>query len=445
MRHRNYVLGEGDMAQSLDDRLLKDLARLCSAFREGDYDANPDDTGVFARLAPLTAHGLNTGVRSLLDMFPHAAFTKGMDALAVRKIPEPPQALFYCFVELFLAQPISPVDKSFFGSAPAFIVFKEGLDTLLGKGLVIAVTVNSPDESKARKDRYILSPHACARLFRGRDDLVSASVAVQFGTVVPWTGIRDKELLFPDDLRDNLRLISKAVSRDCFETVRQNLQRNGLRNGLTFLLSGPPGTGKTEFVRQLARSERRNIFLVDAAKMDGSYFGEKPRNLRDLFLFSRYMSAIMVDEPILFIDEADSLLGRRVEATKSSDREENLSSNIILEELNAFSGILFAATNNYSGLDPAMIRRFLFRTEFPVPAPAVQARIWRSKLPFLTDDEAADLAGRFSLSGGLMDNVASLCLLERIVYGKDPSYDQLLRHCESQVAGTAKATKKIGF
>lgn len=445
MRHKDYVLGVRETTQDLSDFLLKEIRRLCADFRTGDPDEELDNSGVFPVRTNFTTSGLNARIRGMLERFPDTAFAKGVDELAVSALPEAAQAVFYCFTELFLSQPISPVDVSYFESIPANFAFKAGIDILLRKGLVISVSVNNPDDSNARKDRYILSPFACSRLFRGREDLVSASVAVQFGTVLPWTGIQKKELIFSEDLQEHLRLISMAVSRDRFEAVRQGLQRNGFRSGLTFLLSGPPGTGKTEFVRQLARSERRNIFLVDAAKMDGSYFGEKPRNLRDLFLFSRYMSAIMQVEPIIFIDEADSLLGRRVEVTKSSDREENLSSNIILEELNSFSGILFAATNNLSGLDPAMLRRFLLRAVFPVPDPSVRVRIWRSKLPFLTESEAADLAGHFSLSGGLMDNVASLCLLERVVYGKDPSYDRLLRYCESQVTGTAKPTKKIGF
>jgi hypothetical protein len=36
------------------------------------------------------------------------------------------------------------------------------------------------------------------------------------------------------------------------------------------------------------------------------------------------------------------------------NKEENTSSSVILEELNTFSGILFAATNFITTIDPAM-------------------------------------------------------------------------------------------
>lgn len=444
MKNNDNYLGERETAQGLSDLLLKEITRLCADFRTGDPDEELDDTGAFPLRTNFTTTGLNSRIKGMLDRFPQTGFTKGIDTLAIRALPETSQALFYCFIGLFLSQPITPVDISFFESTPSSCAFKAGIDALLRNELVTAVTVNSPDDSKARKDRYILSPLACSRLFRGKEDLVSASAAIQFGTILQWKDIQEKKLVFSDDLLSNLQLISMAVSRDRFEAVQQELKQNGFRGGLAFLLSGPPGTGKTEFVRQLARVEHRHIFQVDAAKIDGSYFGEKPRNLRDLFLFSRYMSAIMQDEPVVFIDEADSLLGRRVEVSRSSDREENLSVNIILEEMNTFSGILFAATNNLVGLDPAMLRRFLLRAVFPVPDISLRAQIWQSKMPFLTKKEAMDVAGRFALSGGLIDNIASLCLLERILYGREPSYDQLIRHCVSQTSDL-RATPKIGF
>lgn len=147
--------------------------------------------------------------------------------------------------------------------------------------------------------------------------------------------------------------------------------------------------------------------------------------------------------PIVFVDEADGLFGRRVQVEKAVDKEENTTVNVILGELNTFTGILLAATNNITNLDPAMNRRFLLKAEFPVPDLRTLARIWQSKLPWLTPDEANTLAGRFPLSGGVIDNVVSLCLLEKIVDGKEPSLDQILRHCAEQ--GGKERANPIGF
>ena len=94
---------------------------------------------------------------------------------------------------------------------------------------------------------------------------------------------------------------------------------------------------------------------------------------------ARYASAISVQVPIIVIDEADGLLGRRGENLRASDKEENSNVHIILEELNTFSGILLASTHHITNVDPAMSRRFLVKAEFPVPDRAVLARIWRLK------------------------------------------------------------------
>lgn len=137
--------------------------------------------------------------------------------------------------------------------------------------------------------------------------------------------------------------------------------------------------------------------------------------------------------PIIFIDEADALLGRRVAVEKASDKEENTSASVILEELNTFSGILFAATNFITTIDPAMYRRFLMKIEFPVPGRDVLAKIWRAKLPRITAEDAEALAERFHLAGAVIDNVVGLCILEKIVDNRLPTLEQVIQYCEEQM------------
>ena len=80
-----------------------------------------------------------------------------------------------------------------------------------------------------------------------------------------------------------------------------------------------------------------------------------------------------------------------------------------------------------------MYRRFLMKIEFPVPGRDVLAKIWRAKLPWITAEDAEALATRFPLSGGNIDNVVGLCILEKIVDNRLPLLEQVIQYCEEQM------------
>src|SRR5207248_5393078 len=63
---------------------------------------------------------------------------------------------------------------------------------------------------------------------------------------------------------------------------------------------GPPGTGKTFFVRALSKEIGFNAVLLNLANILGGIVGESERNLKKFFTFARALAPVLI-----FIDELD--------------------------------------------------------------------------------------------------------------------------------------------
>lgn len=159
------------------------------------------------------------------------------------------------------------------------------------------------------------------------------------------------------------------------------------------LFYGAPGAGKTETVYQLARRTGRNIMRVNISEIKSSWVGESEKNIKNVFNKYRFLVERSEAAPILLFNEADAILGKRMEgAERAVDRMENSIQNIILQEIENMEGILIATTNIAGNLDKAFERRFLYKIEFERPDIQAKCAIWKSMLPELNEDEAECLA-----------------------------------------------------
>ena len=223
------------------------------------------------------------------------------------------------------------------------------------------------------------------------------------------------------------------------------MKDKGLRTGLICLFYGAPGTGKTETVYQMARRTGRKIMEADVAKLRNCYVGETEKNMRALFRDYRIACSENEKMPILLFNEADAILGTRMEgAVRSVDRMENSVQNILLQEMENFEGILIATTNLLGNLDPAFERRFLFKIRFNKPELEPRSRIWKSQFPQLSDTDALSIAGEFDFSGGQIENVVRKYTMDSILTGSEGGLDQLRQYCleESLEKNTRR---RIGF
>ncbi len=221
-----------------------------------------------------------------------------------------------------------------------------------------------------------------------------------------------------------------------------------MRKGFACLFSGAPGTGKTETAYQIARETGRNIMMVDIADTKSCWFGESEKKIKEVFNTYRYAVENSEIAPILLLNEADAVIGKRKEFNSSSraiDQTENTIQNIILQEMENLSGILIATTNLTQNMDKAFERRFLYKIEFTRPSLAARQSIWQSMIQSLPAAEAETLASRFDLSGGQIENIARKAEVDTIINGREPSMDILAQYCKDENQNNHNSEKRIGF
>jgi len=256
--------------------------------------------------------------------------------------------------------------------------------------------------------------------------------------------IQRKELIYNEKEIQSIEILKNAISETKFKQLQKRLKSKPMPLGIAVLLHGEPGTGKTETVYQLAKSAGRNIFKVDISATKSMWFGESQKLVKKIFTDYQEFKETEKKCPILLFNEADAVIGKRKAAGSSNVADtENAIQNILLEELENFDGILFATTNLIGNLDSAFERRFLYKINFEKPKIHAAAKIWKSKLPYHSDEEAHKLASEFNFSGGEIENIARKILLDEVLNNISPKFIQTQKHCQSEK--WMESNQKIGF
>ena len=213
------------------------------------------------------------------------------------------------------------------------------------------------------------------------------------------------DVVLPPDTR---RALEEALGQVRNHTLIFNRWGLGERHssglGLAFNFAGPPGTGKTICAEAIAHSLGMKLLVVDYAEVESMWVGETPKNIVAAF------RAAADQRAVLFFDEADAIAGRRSAAANlPSQREGNITVNVLLRELESFNGVVIFATNLAANFDPAFERRIRTHVRFEMPGAEERQRIWQvqihpNKTPLAQDVDFRLLAERFSLSGGDIKN-----------------------------------------
>ena len=264
--------------------------------------------------------------------------------------------------------------------------------------------------------------------------------------LIKFDSLIEKKLIYNTTEKTQIKELSSILSEKRFAEVQRRLKETGMRQGFCCIFYGSPGTGKTETVYQLARQTGRDILQVDVDKIKSCWVGESEKNIKSLFDRYRNMCKNSELAPILLFNEADAILGTRMEgASKAVDKMENSIQNIILQEMEKLEGIMIATTNLTSNLDKAFERRFLYKVKFEKPTQEARAEIWRSMMKGLKKKDAMVLASKFDLSGGEIENVVRRHTVKSILSGNSKIDMKALEESCKLERLSKSYSVKIGF
>ncbi|MCC5662752.1 ATP-binding protein [Nostoc sp. CHAB 5784] len=226
-------------------------------------------------------------------------------------------------------------------------------------------------------------------------------------------------------------------------------KKHKLGKALSINFFGPPGTGKTLSAEATAHAFNLKILAVPYQLLESKYVGETPKNIAKAFEFATEHKAV------LFFDEADSFLGKRLEnVTQSSDTAVNLTRSVMLMQLSAYEGVVIFATNLIRNFDPAFISRIRWQIQFDLPDQETRAKIWKiqfpSQLPLDTSVNCNELAQRFEdVSGRDIQNAVFQAVVAAAKEDKPKEHKQVtqshLMDAMNQIIEANKAASKPEF
>lgn len=176
-------------------------------------------------------------------------------------------------------------------------------------------------------------------------------------------------------------------------------------------LYGEPGTGKSISAEAIAHSLGKKIIMADFSEIIDKHWGNTEKLLTALFKQAEKSDCV------IFIEEADGLLGQRSGTDSNSSAMNGVKSHL-LKLIDRSSSIIIYATNLFENFDRAFFRRILYHVKYPLPNKDELILLWKKhignpnipkSLSNFSYEDIADMSN--GLSGGDIKNITlKLCV-----------------------------------
>lgn len=213
-------------------------------------------------------------------------------------------------------------------------------------------------DSADKKSDYNLSPEERAKKYKASKPLFTF-----------------EQLVVPNEVEEDLLLAVDLIQLESkvFDEWGLRQIEPFPRTALNF--HGKPGTGKTLAAHAIASKINRSILVASYAQIESMYHGEGPKNVEAIFMAAERENAL------LFIDEADSLLSKRLtNVNQGSEQAINSMRSQLLICLERFRGVVIFSTNLVQNYDKAFETR-VRHVNFPMPDEICRKKIWEKHLP----------------------------------------------------------------
>ena len=173
-------------------------------------------------------------------------------------------------------------------------------------------------------------------------------VEEQFNMIVPQFTIDD--LILPDSTLHGIQdFLSYQTHAELIFNGWGLSKTHAHQRQIAINLYGLSGTGKTMAAHAIAHALNKPIIAVNYSEIESKYVGETSKNITKLFKIAKEEKAI------IFFDEADAMLSRRVSnMSNSTDVSVNQTRSVLLTLMNNHEGLIIFTTNFIENYDSAL-------------------------------------------------------------------------------------------